>query len=503
MLKHAHRVRETTTATNMATIALGGAVAGARTFAKAITAGKLAVGDTVPVTIEDTSGNWEDAYYTITSPTVLTRVGTGPIDSSNDGAAVTTWSGTRNVFIASAADWLSKVLSTDDGTSLSDYLAANTASTPANADLMAITQNGNTKGVSLSALASAVNRLWPSVAENFVQVNSTAAFPLDFTVHHRRRLLCSAAATINAPSQYSTVGDGFRCNVTNISGGTVTLGAGITGLPSGSSIGNGQSAEIFAQNGSIYAVLPSSTSGGGTTAPGQVIGLTAGTATSTTVPLSWTAVATATAYTVQYRTSGATQWTTFETGVSATSDTVTGLTAATAYEFQVIAYNSGGNGTPSATVSKSTAAASGGAAPFAVAGLATGFPFPTTMKTYTGDYWGQSVTATGAPTIVSVSSAISESSTVPPTSGISTSGAVGTRGVWFGAVTNYNNTGNWLLTGVPGIQMSAPSPINMYFWTFITDSNGVTWKFVSPVISIGDSVTVVRASSPFNFTQVP
>ncbi|MEV8568000.1 glycoside hydrolase family 18 protein [Streptomyces sp. NPDC051322] len=86
------------------------------------------------------------------------------------------------------------------------------------------------------------------------------------------------------------------------------------------------------------------------TAPG---GLVAGTATATSVPLSWNAVTGATGYTV-YR-NGAKALT-----ASGTSATVTGLSAATSYSFQVAASNAAGESAKSAAVTATTAASPGG-----------------------------------------------------------------------------------------------------------------------------------------------
>ncbi|WP_338493314.1 glycoside hydrolase family 18 protein [Streptomyces sp. SJL17-4] len=81
--------------------------------------------------------------------------------------------------------------------------------------------------------------------------------------------------------------------------------------------------------------------------PAAPTGLAAGSPTSTTVPLTWSAVSGATSYHV-YR--GTTKVQT----VSGTSATVTGLTASTAYTFQVSAVNSAGESPKSATVSATT-----------------------------------------------------------------------------------------------------------------------------------------------------
>ncbi|WP_329206883.1 glycoside hydrolase family 18 protein [Streptomyces sp. NBC_00683] len=87
--------------------------------------------------------------------------------------------------------------------------------------------------------------------------------------------------------------------------------------------------------------------------PAAPTGLTAGTATASAVPLSWTASAGATGYNV-YR--GGTK----VLSVSGTSATVTGLAASTAYSFQVTAVNAAGESAKSAAVSATTTAGGGG-----------------------------------------------------------------------------------------------------------------------------------------------
>ncbi|MEU1078290.1 MULTISPECIES: glycoside hydrolase family 18 protein [unclassified Streptomyces] len=94
--------------------------------------------------------------------------------------------------------------------------------------------------------------------------------------------------------------------------------------------------------------------GGPGRAPAAPTGLTAGSATSSSIGLSWAAVPGATGYSV-YR--GGAQ----ALSVSGTSATVTGLTASTAYTFQVTATNAAGESAKSATVTASTT--SGGGTP--------------------------------------------------------------------------------------------------------------------------------------------
>ncbi|MGC0419449.1 fibronectin type III domain-containing protein [Embleya sp. AB8] len=87
--------------------------------------------------------------------------------------------------------------------------------------------------------------------------------------------------------------------------------------------------------------------------PSVPTGLTAGTATSTTVPLSWSAVPGATGYNV-YQNGAKVQ------SVTGPSATATGLTPATAYTFQVSATNSAGESARSAAVTATTGTGGGG-----------------------------------------------------------------------------------------------------------------------------------------------
>lgn len=94
--------------------------------------------------------------------------------------------------------------------------------------------------------------------------------------------------------------------------------------------------------------------------PGQVTGLTAGTATASGIPISWTAPSgTVRDYEIQYSLAGSGSWTTLPDGVStATSATVSGLSASTSYDIRVRATNYGATpGAYSSTLTASTIAA--------------------------------------------------------------------------------------------------------------------------------------------------
>lgn len=122
----------------------------------------------------------------------------------------------------------------------------------------------------------------------------------------------------------------------------------------------GQSARmnaLFASGGARVSLLSSqgcvAPSGGGTTC-GNPTGLASSSITSSSATISWTAVSGATGYNVQFRIVGATTWTTGT--VTAASASLTGLTAASNYEWQVQA-NCNGTLSSFAAAAFTTAAA--------------------------------------------------------------------------------------------------------------------------------------------------
>jgi chitinase len=111
---------------------------------------------------------------------------------------------------------------------------------------------------------------------------------------------------------------------------------------------------FYADNLMLTGAAGSGGSGGGGTAPAAPTGLTATGTTPDSVSLSWTAPSgPVTGYYVDENGSEV-------ASVTGTTDTVTGLSASTAYSFTVIAYNSAGSSPASGAVSATTAASSSG-----------------------------------------------------------------------------------------------------------------------------------------------
>jgi hypothetical protein len=111
---------------------------------------------------------------------------------------------------------------------------------------------------------------------------------------------------------------------------------------------------------------PSGTFTASTTAllapPGQVIGLNVSVSSSSSASLTWSAPVSGgpvSNYVVQYRTSGTTGWPNTTGALTGTSQVISGLAAATGYDFSVFAANPAGNGPTSSIVTAVTTAKGG------------------------------------------------------------------------------------------------------------------------------------------------
>lgn len=186
----------------------------------------------------------------------------------------------------------------------------------------------------------------------------TGTTTLSTAAHHNRRLFTAGATSgivIAAPTS-PPLADGFRCEVINVSGNTVTLDGSITSLSGVGSIPNNSAVTIEATSAvggggtiNVYALT-----GGSSVIPPGAPGIPVqGVTGTTTMALSWSPPSTggtATGYLVQFSPTGANTWTTFGTQPSAPNVTLTGLSVETGYDIRVAAQNSGGTSSYSAVL---------------------------------------------------------------------------------------------------------------------------------------------------------
>jgi hypothetical protein len=222
-----------------------------------------------------------------------------------------------------------RVVSLDSGTPLANFGAT------------AVTNN---VGASVPAQVTGLTLNTPTTTTQPLTWTAPAGTPTDYLIEYKA----------SASGIWLTYTDGVSTATT----------ATVTGLIANTGYDYRVSAINAIGTGTASATATGNTAVGGSP-PGQVTGLTLGTATSTTQPLSWTAPSgTPTDYIIEYKASSSGTWLTFADGTSTTvSTTVTGLLAATSYDYRVSAVNASGTGTVSATGTGSTAG-----------GLTTDFP---------------------------------------------------------------------------------------------------------------------------------
>jgi len=237
-----------------------------------------------------------------------------------------------------------------DGQTIDQVVGAAAAS---DSDVFLVAQSGN---VLLRQTLAAIWVWLTSKLPGYLRpvLELTADTTLSAPDHNGRVLICSQPIIITAAT--AAMGNGFTCDLINVTAGDVSLGSGIITSSGTSTLAPGQAATLacltYSGGTLVYAWTSTSTSSSGT--PAQVSGLIVSSASAATVVLTWTAVSPSpTSYAVQYRISGTAGWSTAPS-VTAPGCTVTGLLSATSYDFVVSAANSVGVGIPSAIVTATT-----------------------------------------------------------------------------------------------------------------------------------------------------
>lgn len=272
-------------------------------------------------------------------------------------------------------------------------------------------------------------------AYKYPVVELTTNTTLDGTVHNGRVLVCSSPLTLSPA--FINMGSGFHCEVINLASGAVTFAAGILTSTGNTTLQAGQSATLRAVSYSIGNTIFASIFGttGSPGVPGQVSNLTAGAITSTSIALTWAAPATGgipATYTVQYQVSGTSAWTTASSAVSGTNFSLTGLTASTSYNVQVLAVNGSGAGPASSVLTTSTTGS----------GLVTSITWnlpPSGSYTHGSGTIGVNVHVT--PSSASVQFGFSTSAAVPPSSW--TAGSHVNTDLWAAYVNTPASAGSW------------------------------------------------------------
>jgi hypothetical protein len=235
---------------------------------------------------------------------------------------------------------------------------AQTAQAASDTDMIWVGQGGNTLAAqSFTAIWSWLTSKYPTYKAPILEITNSTT--LISATHNNRLLICSQPVTLT-PS-VSSMGNGFQCNLLNVSSGNVTLGNGFVSSTGNTTLAPWQSATVFCgsySGGSIVFAAVSAASATSVSAPGPASGLTLSAITSTGMTVFWlapTSGGAASAYIVQFRVSGTSAWTS-SSAITGASFQIAGLQAGTAYDVAIQAINGSGGGPLSPIVTGSTSA---------------------------------------------------------------------------------------------------------------------------------------------------
>ena len=224
-----------------------------------------------------------------------------------------------------------------NGTTIGQTAAARS---PSETDMFLVSQGSDILvRQDMGTTASWLTQRIKSSAPDVVVTSSNTT--IDLQLHSGKVLVCTTGISLSIPSSITA---NFQCEVLNVSGSDVTLASTIR-TSSGTQIlpaGQGMRLYCLQYSGTkiVYAwISVAPTNIGGTSVLGQPTLTSANPTSPTSVQLTWTAPTAAIqlTYTVNYRQSGASTWTSASTNSISTQYNITNLSAGTAYEFSVMA----------------------------------------------------------------------------------------------------------------------------------------------------------------------
>ena len=258
----------------------------------------------------------------------------------------------------------------------------NTASGASDGDLVIVSQDGtNLVTQPMSAVSSYIKGKMPSYGFTPLEISTAQAVTLDVTYNGKLIIVSAPNVTLN---QTGLMGGTFRADVVTVGTGTVTFGAGWITSSGASTMPVNSHATLFSiaytggGGGTAAFVDLAAASGGSISAPGAPTVTAAGTVTSSSVVVNWTAPTTGgtpAQYNVNWRTtSGPGAWQSAPMSVTAPAGTTTisGLSASTQYDVEVSAQNTGGQSAYTVATAYATTSAASSSAPGLPTALASG-----------------------------------------------------------------------------------------------------------------------------------
>lgn len=262
---------------------------------------------------------------------------------------------------------------------------ASPAAPAADTDTVWVAQGGSTM------LRQSFSAIWSWVAGRLATykiptIEITTDTTLDASTHNGRLLICSNPVTLTAAP--TTMGNGFSCEILNLSGSPVNLAGGFITSSGQTTLSSSQLASVRAitySRGTIaFISVAGGSSGTAPVIPGQVATPSVTGITASGAVINWsvpTTGGTPTSYMVQYAVTGSGAWSVQTVAGGASTATLAGLTSGTSYSVTVIATNAAGSSQPSATATFTTATAiSSVSPPGQPTGLASSNPQATSIQ---------------------------------------------------------------------------------------------------------------------------